>query len=220
MASQSPKLELLKMWGEELTCEQVHHHDHHDHHHHHHDHWSSPLISRAGCLGRLRQLHRSEGEQGGGESGANPMVRWEHESGDKSHRGQIVTGAILLLQLIQQHLTLPSILLLQLSFQYCPHQVNKLGVLTINSQPSAHCVPRLIPSDKSKILDLTPFGQFGHKYFGKSEHAKSRMGFSSNSFYNGLFCNSQSCWLRKCKLWRHTGCPKKNYPSEIYLRTS
>ena len=29
------------MWGEELTCEQVHHHDNHHHHHHdqhHHDH--------------------------------------------------------------------------------------------------------------------------------------------------------------------------------------
>ena len=66
--------------------------------------------------------------------------------------------------------------------QYSPlsPQVNKLGVLTINSQPSAHCVPRLILSDKSKILDLTPFGQLGHKYFGKSEHAKSWMGFSSN----------------------------------------
>ena len=26
------------MWGEELTCEQVHHHDHHDLHRHDHDH--------------------------------------------------------------------------------------------------------------------------------------------------------------------------------------
>ena len=69
--------------------------------------------------------------------------------------------AIIFLQLNQHFFTLPSILLLRLSFQYFPRQVNKLGVLTINSQPSAHCVPRLIPSDK--ILGLTPFVQFGHK---------------------------------------------------------
>ena len=91
------------------------------------------------------------------------MVRWQHESGNKSHSGQTVTGAIIFLQLNQPALTLPSILLLRHSFQYFPHQVNKLGVLTINSQPSAHCVPRLIPSDKTKILGLKPFGQFGHK---------------------------------------------------------
>ena len=162
------------MWGEELTCEQVHHHDHHR--------YDTIImitisvitinmitiivitiiiitmtiiinISRAGCLGRLRELHRSEGEQGGGESGANPMVRWEHESGNKSHSGQTVTGAIIFLQLNQHYFTVPSILLLRLSFHYFPHQVNKLGVLTINSQPSAHCVPRLIPSDKTKVLD-------------------------------------------------------------------
>ena len=114
LASQSPKLELLKMWGEELKCEQ--------------DVWDvfgnyiGQKLNKAGV--KVERTPWCDGN----------MSRETSLIADKLSQVEIFT-----FNLFQSH---PPSFKNFLYFLLIVYQVNKLGVLTINSQPSAHCVPR------------------------------------------------------------------------------